>query len=99
MKTLLGIYLGSAVLAVLFTPVVIFAGRCFGVVDKPSARKVHLKPIARIGGTAFVMAMMVSLILAIVLSASVRNAFVGIREQALTLLIASVFLAADVPRA
>ena len=90
MKTLLGIYLGSAVLAVIFTPAVIFAGRRFGVVDKPSARKVHLKPIARIGGTAFVMAMMVSLILAIVLSASVRNAFVGIREQALTLLIASV---------
>ena len=52
MKTYIGVYLGSAYLAVLLTPIVIWLARRIGAVDWPNVRSVHTRPIPRIGGVA-----------------------------------------------
>jgi UDP-GlcNAc:undecaprenyl-phosphate GlcNAc-1-phosphate transferase len=48
----LGAYLGSAILALMATPVVIWLARGIGALDHPNARSVHQRPTPRIGGIA-----------------------------------------------
>lgn len=50
MKTYFAVYFGAAVLAIISTPVVIYLARRLNIVDAPGIRKVHSKPVPRIGG-------------------------------------------------
>lgn len=56
MKMVLMIFLLSLGVALLITPMVALVARRFNLVDKPSGRKVHTKPIPRIGGVAIYLA-------------------------------------------
>lgn len=56
MTTLLFTFLISLTASLLLTPLVARLGLRLGYVDKPSARKVHKKPIPRIGGIAIFLA-------------------------------------------
>ena len=56
------VYLGSLVLALAVTPVVIRVARRLGIVRVPGARHMHTQPISHIGGVAiFLSAMLVSI--------------------------------------
>lgn len=57
MKTYLSVYLGSAMLAILTTPIAIRIAERLNIVDPPDVRKVHSKPIPRIGGVAIFVSM------------------------------------------
>ncbi|MHC1729934.1 MAG: glycosyltransferase family 4 protein [Syntrophobacteraceae bacterium] len=52
MKTVLTIFLVSLCLALLLTPLATRIARRFDLVDRPSGRKIHTRPIPRIGGVA-----------------------------------------------
>jgi UDP-GlcNAc:undecaprenyl-phosphate GlcNAc-1-phosphate transferase len=56
MKTVLAIFIVSLVSALFLTPLVCGIARRFNLVDAPSGRKVHVKPIPRIGGVAIYLA-------------------------------------------
>ena len=56
-------FLIAAVAAVLLTPMVIRLAFRTGALDAPDARKVHKKPIPRIGGLAIYAAFMISMLL------------------------------------
>ncbi len=52
MKILLLVYLGSALLSVISTLVIIYLARRTNIMDLPDIRKVHTRPVPRIGGAA-----------------------------------------------
>ena len=52
MKTLITLFLLSLFLSLVLTPYVGRIAKRFGIVDVPTARKVHERPIPRIGGVA-----------------------------------------------
>ncbi len=58
MSTYLCIYFGSAYLALIATPLVIWLARRIGALDHPGIRSVHTTPIPRIGGIAIYLASM-----------------------------------------
>ncbi|MGA7878532.1 MAG: MraY family glycosyltransferase [Desulfoferrobacter sp.] len=62
MTTILATFTVSLLFALLLTPGVCWIARKFGIVDQPSARKVHLKPIPRMGGVAMYLAFLLSLV-------------------------------------
>ena len=66
MKTYFAVYLGSAVLAILTTAAVIYIAKRLHLVDAPGVRKVHSKPIPRIGGVAIFVSM-IGLVLPVLL--------------------------------
>jgi UDP-N-acetylmuramyl pentapeptide phosphotransferase/UDP-N-acetylglucosamine-1-phosphate transferase len=82
MTTYLGVFLGSLVLALLVTPVVIIAARRMKVLDHPGIRTVHTNPIARIGGVAIFLAAMCLIVSVCFLNNDIGVAF---RQNALGL--------------
>lgn len=68
MNAYLATYVGGAVAALAFTPLVMRAATALGIVDKPNARKVHRRPIPRAGGAAIFAAMFVVAVPVILLS-------------------------------
>ena len=52
MEKYLLIYLISTLLALIITPLIIYIARKFNVMDRPDVRRVHNKPVPRIGGIA-----------------------------------------------
>jgi len=50
------------------TPAVIYLAKITGAVDKPDARKVHTKPIPRIGGIGIFLAFMVAIVFVTIIS-------------------------------
>ena len=68
-------YVGGMCAGVLFLPLIIIMARQLGLVDIPDARKVHQKPIPRIGGLAIALSAMVIAIP--VLAVYRRSAMVG----------------------
>jgi UDP-GlcNAc:undecaprenyl-phosphate GlcNAc-1-phosphate transferase len=92
MKTYLAVYLGSTLLALVVTPTVIRLARRFQIVDKPGIRKVHSRPIPRMGGVAIVISAM-SLILAVLfLPNIIGDSFRLVSAQVTTLLAAAAFM-------
>ena len=55
-------FLIAAVTSIIITPFVMAFAKKTGALDKPDARKVHKKPIPRIGGIGIYVAFMVSII-------------------------------------
>jgi UDP-GlcNAc:undecaprenyl-phosphate GlcNAc-1-phosphate transferase len=92
MKTYLFVYLGSGFLALLITPVVIWLARRLNVADVPNSRKVHAKPISRIGGVAILLSMMCLTIPVLFLSNVIGDAFRDILPELIVLLCAAGFI-------
>ena len=65
MTTILATFSVSLLFALLLTPGVCWIARKFGIVDQPSNRKVHLKPIPRMGGVAMYLAFLLALVAAL----------------------------------
>jgi UDP-GlcNAc:undecaprenyl-phosphate GlcNAc-1-phosphate transferase len=63
MTTYMLIFTGALILAVSSTPVARKLGWQLGIIDQPSARKMHLKPIPRIGGLAIYIAFILALLI------------------------------------
>ncbi|MEK7994012.1 MAG: MraY family glycosyltransferase, partial [Planctomycetota bacterium] len=57
MKTYLSVYVGSTLLAIITTPMVICLARRLHIVDTPDVRKIHSRPVPRIGGVAIFVSM------------------------------------------
>ncbi|MEJ2705536.1 MAG: MraY family glycosyltransferase, partial [Sedimentisphaerales bacterium] len=57
MKTYLTVYLGSTMLAVATTAMMIHIARRLQIVDMPGVRKIHSQPVPRIGGVAIFVSM------------------------------------------
>jgi len=92
MKTYLAVYLGSALLALVITPVVIRLARWKNVVDVPGVRNVHSKPIPRIGGVAIFASAMVLILSVLLLPNVIGERFRAIRPQLIALLSAATFI-------
>ncbi len=56
------IFAGALVFAIGGTPLARYVAPHLGVMDQPSARKVHLKPVPRLGGAAIFVAVMLALV-------------------------------------
>ncbi|MDB5325200.1 MAG: hypothetical protein JWM57_769, partial [Phycisphaerales bacterium] len=56
------LFASSAAVGLVLTPVGIVIARSVGLVDKPSVRKVHKKPVPRVGGVAIVLATILPLL-------------------------------------
>jgi UDP-GlcNAc:undecaprenyl-phosphate GlcNAc-1-phosphate transferase len=91
MATYLCVYLGSLVLALLATPVVIWLARRVGAVDRPGIRTVHKLPIPRIGGVAIFLSAMAMIVSVIFVNNNIGQAFWAVRLQ-LTALLGSATL-------
>jgi len=61
MSSMIAVFILSLALAYLITPLVARAARRWHVLDKPSARKLHARPIPRAGGVALALAFAISL--------------------------------------
>lgn len=92
MKTYLFTYLFAALAAVVITPVLILLARRLNVVDSPDARKVHSKPIPRIGGLAIFLSSTILVIAALFLNNTVGEAFRSKQLQIVVLLISGTFI-------
>jgi UDP-GlcNAc:undecaprenyl-phosphate GlcNAc-1-phosphate transferase len=92
MATCMSIYLGSALLALVTTPLVIRLARRIQAVDRPVARSVHEQPIPRIGGVAIFLSTMGLLVAVFFQSNAVGREFREMRWEVMTLLIAATFI-------
>jgi len=92
MTTYFCVYLGSLVLSILITPLVIRLARRIGAVDRPGIRAVHKLPIPRIGGVAIFLSAMVLIISVIFLNNNIGEAFRNMRLQLITLLCSATFV-------
>ena len=92
MKTYLSVYLGSAFLALLITPVVILLSRRLNIADVPGSRHIHKKPISHIGGVAIFISVMSLTIFTLFLSNVIGEAFRNILLQVVVLLSATAFI-------
>ena len=86
MSTYLCIYFGSAYLALLATPLVIWLARRIGALDHPGIRSVHTTPIPRIGGIAIYLASMCLIISLPFLDDAMGERFGEVRVQVIALL-------------
>jgi len=92
MNTYLIVYLGSTLLALVTTPIVIRIARRLDIVDTPGIRKVHSKPVPRIGGVAIFVSMMALIIPVLLLPNVIGQSFRLIRLKIITLLCAGGFV-------
>ncbi|HPX55500.1 MAG TPA: MraY family glycosyltransferase [Syntrophales bacterium] len=53
----------SLLLTITVTPILVRAGRRFGIVDIPNARKIHTQPVPRVGGVAIALGCLVTTVL------------------------------------
>jgi len=89
MKTYLCVYLGSVLLAVVITPVVIWFAKKINAVDVPGVRNVHSRHIARIGGVAIFVSTVCPILSVFFLNNTIANAFRDIQPKITTLLSAA----------
>jgi UDP-GlcNAc:undecaprenyl-phosphate GlcNAc-1-phosphate transferase len=89
MTTLLCVYLGSALLAVVFTPCVIRLARRVGAMDEPGLRTVHQRPIPRIGGVAIFLSALGPIMVVLFLDGAFSGAFPR-AQRPLTALLCSI---------
>ncbi|MCX5685206.1 MAG: MraY family glycosyltransferase [Planctomycetota bacterium] len=86
MKTFIVIFFGSALIAILGTPIVTRIARAWGLVDKPGVRKVHTTPVPRIGGVAVMLATLAILLPVFALDNPIGEALRKVQTQVVTLL-------------
>lgn len=88
MKTYTVVFLIAALGSLLMTPLIIRMSHAFGLVDRPGVRKVHKKPIPRVGGIAIALPFFLATLPVLQLDNGVS------RELHLMLLEVSLFLIA-----
>ncbi len=84
--TYICVYFGSAYLALLATPLVIWLARRIGAVDYPDARSVHTRPVPRIGGIAIYLSSMALIVSLLFLNNGIGQQFRAVWLQVITLL-------------
>jgi len=92
MKTYLCAYLGSALLALVITPLVIKLARRIRAVDRPGVRTVHTRPVPRIGGAAIFFSATPLIVAVLFLNNSIGEAFRQSRLQLITLFCSATFI-------
>ncbi len=92
MTTYICVFFGSAYLALLVTPLVIWLARRIGAVDYPDARSVHTRPIPRIGGIAIYVSSMALIVSLLFLSNNIGEQFRAVRLQVVMLLVAATVI-------
>ena len=92
MKTYLSVYLGSAFLALIITPVIIWLTRHLKAADHPGARTVHKKPVPRIGGVAIFVSMVGLIVPVLFLHNTIGQSFRSIQFKVIALLSAAAFM-------
>jgi UDP-GlcNAc:undecaprenyl-phosphate GlcNAc-1-phosphate transferase len=92
MTTYLCVYLGSALLALALTPVVIRLARRIGAMDHPGVRSIHKKAVPRIGGAAIFVSSMCLILSVLYLRNDIGEAFRDTRWQLMTLLGSAAFV-------
>ncbi len=92
MKTYLSVYFGATVLAVIITPIIIRVARRFDIVDDPDARKIHARPVPRIGGVAIILSMMGLIVPVLFLPNVVGDSFRSESAGLVTMLMAAGFM-------
>jgi len=88
------VLLGSALLAEMITPIVIWLAWRVGAVDKPGIRSVHIHPVPRIGGVAIYLAAMSLIVCLPFIDGKLAESFRDVRLQVIVLLgsATSIFL-------
>ena len=89
MKTYLFTCVGSALLALLATPIVIRLARRIGAVDEPGLRKVHKEGVPRIGGVVLFVSSLGPLLAVLLLQNRVGETFRAVLPKIVALLAAS----------
>ncbi len=92
MKTYIFIYLFALLLSLLLTPIVIAVAVKMALYDRAAPRKVHSGRIARVGGTAIFVSMILSVITAYVMSNSIGRSFRDNGAKIFSMLIAGTFI-------
>ena len=92
MKTYLFVYLGSALLALAITPIVIWFARRIKAFDAPGIRKVHSNPVPRIGGIAIFISAMLLILPVLLLPNTVGKEFRDMKLQIIALLMTATFI-------
>ena len=92
MKTYLSVYLGSAFLALVVTPVLIKVAHRIKALDHPGVRTVHTRPIPRIGGVAVFLSAVSLLIAVLFLDNAIGDAFREMRLQLTILFCSATFV-------
>ena len=91
-KTYISVYLGSTILALIITPIIIRVARQFNIVDNPGIRKVHSRPVPRIGGVAIFASMIGIVIPVLFLPNFIGDSFRLIQYKVFILLLAASFI-------
>lgn len=91
MKTYLCVYLGSAFVGLIITPVVIFLGHKIRALDPPGARNIHSQPTPRIGGVAIFTSTLSLVLSVLLLQNAIGAAFRNILPKVSVLLFCSTF--------
>ena len=92
MKTYLFVYLGSACVALVITPIIILLSRRLRIFTVPGVRHVHERPISHIGGIAIFLSMMSLILPVLFLSNVFGDAFRNILPQLIVLISAGCFI-------
>jgi UDP-GlcNAc:undecaprenyl-phosphate/decaprenyl-phosphate GlcNAc-1-phosphate transferase len=92
MNTYLCVYLGSALLALATTPLVICLARRIGAMDHPGVRSIHKTSVPRIGGAAIFVSSMCLILCALYLRNDIGEAFRDTRWSLATLLGSAAFI-------
>ncbi|MHC4295379.1 MAG: glycosyltransferase family 4 protein, partial [Planctomycetota bacterium] len=92
MKTYVTVYVGAAFLTIVLTPIVSRIARATNLLDAPGVRKVHKKPIPRIGGIVFVVSLLALVIPSLFLDNIIGEAFREVQMQLIALLGTGVFI-------
>ena len=92
MKTYFTVYLGSTLLAIVTTAMVIHIARWFQLVDIPGIRNIHKKPIPRIGGVAIVVSMIALVLPVLLLPNVIGETFRLIQSKIIIVLSAAGFM-------
>ena len=92
MNTYIIVFLGSWLLALLVTPLVIKVAKMFSFMDSPGIRKVHSMPVPRIGGAAVFLPMLVLIISVLFLDNVIGDEFRNVHTKVIVLLSAASFI-------
>jgi UDP-GlcNAc:undecaprenyl-phosphate GlcNAc-1-phosphate transferase len=92
MKTYLFVYLGSACVALVITPIIIWLGHRHSIVTIPGIRHVHERPISHIGGIAIFLSMISLTLPVLFLSNVIVEASRDILTELIVLLSATSFM-------
>ncbi len=92
MHTFLCVYLGSAFLAIIITPIVIKFAQRIKAVDRPGIRTVHTRAVPRIGGVAIFLSAMILIVMVLFLDNLIGDAFRNMKLQLISLFCSVTFI-------